>query len=129
MLDNGRSRQLARGNGLFDEIDSLITIGYSVAAREQETLGNSIYREHIVPCDLIITKAVEMVKAGSTDEEIARMIYENLFIVILTPEQAAHLDYTLGLKTTMPAGWKFGDSPLARINHAGFALETLSKSV
>ena len=122
MLDNGRTRQLARGNGLFDEIDSMITLGCSEAAKILLNMGKTAYREHIVPCDLIISQAVAMIKAGSTDDEVALMIFKNLFIVIITPEEAAHLDYVLGLKTTMPAGWNFGDDIFARLVLAGIAV-------
>ena len=46
--------------------------------------------------------------------EITQMIISNLAIVLIHEDEAQHLDVTLGLRTTMPDGWKFGDSIYAR---------------
>jgi hypothetical protein len=92
--------------------------------------NDGIWREHPVPCDLIIKKAVDMIKERRTgkviDEEViadvAKMIQRNLMIVWITKSEADRLDNQLGLKTTMPQGdgWDpFKDDPLSRLKAGG----------
>ena len=40
---------------------------------------------------------------------------KNLKVVHITEKQAEYLDIKLGLRTTMPKDWKFGDDEFARI--------------
>lgn len=61
-------------------------------------------------------KVYTMIKDGDTDDQIVEMLKKNLIVVNITEKQAEYLDIKLGLRTTMPKGWKFGDDPLARIN-------------
>jgi len=135
---------LPRGGGekstsTFDINDNLLAQGYSESAAELMKSGrgtwdkknnDGIWREHPVPCDLIIKKAVDMIKARRTgkliDEEIigevAKMIQRNLMIVWITKDEADKLDNELGLKTTMPQGdsWDpFKDDPLSRLKVGG----------
>lgn len=119
----GRPEWLGRGNGTFDSVDNLITIGYSINGRVQENSGKNAYREHVVPCTLIERKAIEMFKQNCTVDQVANMIKDNLFILRISDEEAYHLDIELGLRTTMPEGWDFGQDPLSRIRHAGIILE------
>jgi len=119
----GRPEWLGRGNGTFDSIDSLITVGYSLNGRVQENNGKNAYREHIVPCTLIERRAIEMLKENHTTEQVAEMIKQNLFILKISDEEAYLLDVKLGLKTIMPMGWEFGHDPFARLTHAGIILE------
>ncbi|NMC59268.1 MAG: hypothetical protein GYA51_07800 [Candidatus Methanofastidiosa archaeon] len=107
-----------RGTLQMDSIDDLIIIGESV----NRTPENS-YREHIIPCDFLICEAVEMVKSGKSNAEIALMFKNSLNIVLITPEEANELNTTLGLKTSMPSGWKIGDDPLARLTAANIHLK------
>lgn len=118
LIDEGFPQLLARCNGLFDQIDDIIIVGESVNRTEENT-----YREHIIPCDLIVSKAVEMFKNGESVTDVAIMIQQNLFIVLITNEEAYQLDITLKLKTIMPSGWKFGDDVLARLKAANIILK------
>ena len=102
-------------------VDNDITVGKSTARTEENS-----YREHIVPCDYIIEEAIRMYEEGSSIEEVAVMINQNLFIVLISKEEAVKLDYELGLKTTMPEGWKFGDSVFARLDAADIQYKSYS---
>ena len=51
----------------------------------------------------------------ATNGQLVEMMKKNLKLVHITEKQAEYLDIKLGLRTTMPKGWKFGDDPLARI--------------
>ena len=93
---------------IFDELDLYAAIN--------EALEKNNYREHAVPITMIIDRIFTMIKDGATDAEIIKMIKKNLVVVNILEKQAEYLDITLGLRTTMPKGWKFGDDPLARIN-------------
>ena len=92
---------------VFDELDLYAAIN--------EALEKNNYREHAVPITMIIDRIFTMIKDGATDAEIIKMIKKNLIVVNILEKQAEYLDITLGLRTTMPKGWKFGDDPLARI--------------
>ena len=92
---------------VFDELDLYAAIN--------EALEKNNYREHAVPITMIIDRIFTMIKDGATDAEIIEMIKKNLIVVHIKEKQAEYLDITLGLRTTMPKGWKFGDDPLARI--------------
>ena len=92
---------------VFDELDLYVAIN--------EALEKSSYREHAVPITMIIKRIFTMIKDGATDAEIIEMIKKNLIVVHIKEKEAEYLDITLGLRTTMPKGWKFGDDPLARI--------------
>ena len=92
---------------VFDELDLYAAIN--------EALEKNNYREHAVPITMIIDRIFTMIKDGATDAEIIEMIKKNLIVVHIKEKEAEYLDITLGLRTTMPKGWKFGDDPLARI--------------
>lgn len=117
-VDNGMPGGLNRGTLQMDSIDDLIIIGEST----NRTLENS-YREHIIPCDYLICEAVEMVRAGKKDIEIALMFKNLLNIVLISNEEQKILDEELKLKTTMPQDWKIGDSPLARLEAANIHIK------
>jgi hypothetical protein len=60
---------------------------------------------------------------GASIEEVASAIDRHLRIVLISSDEAHRLDHQLGLKTSMPPGWKFGkDDPMARLNTAGITL-------
>jgi len=134
---------LPRGGGskpktTFDINDNLIAQGYSEGAAELMKVGRGewskenqqgVWREHAVPCDLIINKGVEMVKQNKSgiliDQnlimKIAEMIRRNLIIVWVTIPEREKMDFELGLQTTMPQGdgWDpFSDDPLSRLRAA-----------
>ena len=109
---------LARGLLSGDSIDRLISRGESVDCGSVD-----YWREHIVPCIMIHNKAIEMVLGGSTKTEVSQMVASNLAIVRITKAEAHKLDVELGLRTTMPAGWNWGDSIFARLDSAGIKLK------
>lgn len=100
----------------FDKIDHLVALN--------DPLPNNSYREHLVPLTLIANEGLRMLKSGASDSEIAVMLQQNVFVYHITKQQAKHLDITLGLRTTMPEGWKFGDSVFARLEKAGIKYKT-----
>lgn len=101
-----------------DSIDHLITIGESTKRTKENT-----YREHIVPCIMIFNQAVTMTLEKRSVTEVAQMIKTNLAIVLITNEEATKLDNELDMQTSMPDGWKFGDSVFARLETAGITLK------
>ena len=111
MFETGMTAMIDRRSSLFDRIDHRITLN--------KPLTKDSYREHVVPIIFLVNEAIKMFKEGATDAEIANMLQQNLFVYHITKDQAKHLDNELGLKTTMPKGWKFGDSVFARLDAAG----------
>lgn len=111
---------------VFDSIDSMITIGYSIKGRQQEISGKPAYREHIVPIDWCITKAFEMLENGQSVEDVAQMFKRNIKLVLISDEEQDLLDNKLGLQTTMPIGFTDGNDPMSRLNYAGILLENKS---
>ena len=94
--------------GPFDKIDHLI-------AQNAPLVKNS-YREHIVPITMIIDEAARMLKdENANNGQLIEMLKKNLKVVHITEKQAEYLDIKLGLRTTMPKNWKFGDDEFARI--------------
>jgi hypothetical protein len=108
---------------IFDSIDNMITVGYSIKGRLQELSGKPAYREHPVPIDWCISKAFEMFQAGSSVEEVAQMFKRNIKLVRISDEEAHLLDSVLKLQTTMPPGFEDGHDPLTRLTYAGILLE------
>lgn len=122
-IKRGQPWAISRGFSGFDNMDNKITIGYSIKGRQQELNGKNAYREHIVPCDLIMRKGIEMFKVNATIEEVANMFANNNFILKISDDEAYKLDVELGLRTTMPEGWDFGQDVYARIKFANIQLE------
>jgi len=108
---------------VFDDIDNIVTIGYSKEGRKQLLGGKNAYREHIVPIDWCINKSFEMLKNNASVEDVAQMFKRNIKVLLISDYEQDLLDNKLGLKTTMPEGFKDGDDPLARIKFAGIELE------
>ena len=71
----------------------------------------SVYREHAVP----VWTLLQLIE-GKTDDEAFDILNRNLHIVLITKEDAKHLDHDLKLQTVMPKGWVDGDTPFARFN-------------
>lgn len=101
----------------FDQHDELITVGKSQAVIDDPTAPT--WREHIVPCTLILEETVKMVQAGCTIPQLAQMLKENLAIVVITADEAKRLDAVY--QTTMPVGWQFGDNVFARLDAMNIA--------
>lgn len=111
---------------IFDDIDKMITVGYSIKGREQEKNGKPAYREHTVPIDWTINKAFEMLQNGYSVDEVAQMFKRNVKIVLISDEEQDILDNKLKLRTTMPYGFEDGHDPLTRIHFSGILLENKS---
>jgi len=101
----------------FDGHDNLIKIGHS-KAYQAAVAADSTYtgrREHIVPCTMIIQEGIRMVREDDASVvKIAQMFKSNLAIVMISDEEQQLVDSVY--KTTMPAGWQFGDNICARLD-------------
>lgn len=100
----------------FDGHDELIKVGHSKAWEAAKAADPTYkgWREHIVPCTMIIQEAIRMAQEGTTVVDLAQMLKTNLAIVMISNEEQKHLDAVY--QTTMPAGWQFGDSVTARLD-------------
>lgn len=99
--------------------DELVIVGQSQKGKE--------YREHVVPCALIRDECMKMYEQGYTIDQVAEAIERHVVIVKITFEERKYLDKSLGLKTTMPLGWKFNkDDIFARLHVASIKF-TLSE--
>lgn len=116
-----------------DKLDRLIRKGRSVNAPEE-----SPYREHVVPCILIHNEVIRLLlEAGVRDQEVAdeiihqvaKLIKDNLAIVYISREEQNKIDITMGLRTSMPKSWKFGDSIYARLELAELEWESFDDEV
>jgi len=112
-----------------DKLDHLITVGKSVNAPEDNP-----YREHVVPCVLIHNEAIkQFIDNGVLDnevspqviKEISCFIQSNLAIVLISREEQNLLDVQMGLRTSMPKNWKFGDNIYARLELAEIEWDTI----
>lgn len=114
-IDNEDQNMLDIARKLLDgdDIDHLITIGHSTKRTTNET-----YREHIVPCVMIHNELIEMYMRGSSLTEMGQFLKQYLAVVLIHPSEAEKMDIELGLRTTMPENWKWGDSIFARLNAA-----------
>jgi hypothetical protein len=82
------------------------------------------HREHVVPCAHLRDRCMELLRAGLPPEAAADWMRPYLAIVMITPQQANTLDIVLGLKTRMPAGWRFDfDCIFDRLHEAGIAFD------
>jgi len=113
MLD--AARNLLSG----EDIDHLLIVGKSLNYRQTTDQR----REHIVPCILIHNKAIEMTKCNASITVVAQMIKHHLAIVLITQQEADYVDIELGLKTSMPEGWDFGQNVFARLDAAKIKLQ------
>ena len=70
----------------------------------------------------------EMIKAGRSDEEIAAFIAAHLKIVLVSPQESAHLDAKAGadVRQKMPLDWKLGGDPYRRLGDAGIVWDPIS---
>jgi hypothetical protein len=96
-----------------DSIDHLITVGVS-----KNRTNDNTYREHIVPCIMIHNQLIDMCLNGKTLCEMAQFLKTHLAIVLVTKQEAEKMDIELGMRTSMPDGWKWGDSVFSRLEAA-----------
>lgn len=70
--------------------------------------GAPVHPEHLVPCVVLIQEVRRLLSEERlTDEQIARLLQRHWKIGCISKEQAKRLDYELGYRSTMPAGWCF----------------------
>jgi hypothetical protein len=122
-LEHKPAGNFGRAFGMIDSLNNAVTIGYSVQGKLAEEAGEPTWQEHTCPVDFQIVKAYEMVSNNTPDVEIVNFFKRNNKVVIISKMEQEKLDIELKLQTTMPEGWKDGDSPLARLHHAGIVLE------
>ena len=115
---NDKEKLACGGHSRLFEVlipDAYIIAGESLAGRE--------YREHVVPINLIRNHAYHMFNNGYLIEDVANMIENNLYIILITTKERDILDKSVevggkGWKYDMPDEWKFGDDAFARLNQA-----------
>jgi hypothetical protein len=56
---------------------------------------------------------------GKTLSEMAQFLKTHLAIVLVTKQEAEKMDIELGMRTSMPDGWNWGDSVFSRLEVAG----------
>ncbi len=100
-----------------DKFDKKISINFASIERT--------YREHLVPCVMIHNHIIEMIQSDKTLTEVAKVISHHLKIAYIKPDEAKTLDYEMKLRTSMPNGWNWGDSIMARLNAAQIELHNL----
>jgi len=108
---------------LGDERDDIFCIGRSRAAAASAWTPGDLRREHAVPLVLIRDEILRRLEAGAGRVEIADLLMSNVGVVWITRAEQHFLDVKCRLQSTMPPGWKFGDSRLARFKSAGIILE------
>ena len=65
---------------------------------------------------MVINELFRMIKdENATNAQLVEMMKKNVKVYHITEKQAEYLDIKLGLRTTMPKDWKFGDDEFARI--------------
>lgn len=103
-------------------------VGESVSIEMPGSTGS--WREHIVPCKVILDNCTKMFEDGKSDDEVAFQIERHLLIARITKEERHQLDFgDVKLKTDMPPDWKFGkDDPYARLTAAGITLKSIQSA-
>ena len=73
-------------------------------------LGAPTQPEHVVPCSVLINESFRLIKEGNlSDSEIAMLLQKHWKIATISRIEAKRIDLELGLKSRMPAGWRFED--------------------
>lgn len=79
--------------------------------------------EHVVPCAFMINECKRLIKEGVPDELIASLLEKHWKVALISKEEQRRLDYDIGLKSTMPEGWRFEDGDtFARLKQANIEL-------
>lgn len=76
------------------------------------------YREHAVPRVYLRDECLKLYSAGASVEEVAKLLDENLRIVLISRDEASRLNSSY--KVSMPKEWRIGESdPLERFHQVG----------
>ena len=98
--------------------DILTEIGRSV------TITEGGWREHVIPCRVIIYEIHRMFANAESDESVAQFIREHVMIVRVSDEERRRLDSRDSkLKQRMPKDWEFGHDKFDRFLKAGIKFE------
>lgn len=103
---------------IFDTLvwHQYITVGKSKDGAE--------HKEHLVPCAVIRDIANAEFENGASTEEVATIVERLLKVAYISKSERHKIDFELGLKTRMPAGWDYrNDSVYARLDTGGVELE------
>ena len=100
-----------------------VGIGESIELKDESTF----HPEHVVPCAVLISETCRLIELNVlSNEEIATLLQKHWKIAKITKEQAKHIDYKLGYKSSMPKDWSFETgNTLARLELAKITLETI----
>lgn len=91
--------------------------------------GEPVHPEHVVPCAKMIEECCRLIKNNMAEIDIATLLSKHWKIAYISKSQAAYIDYDLGWKDKMPAGWRFEDGETyERLNRAGIYLLPLDNS-
>ena len=86
-------------------------VGYG-KTKETVTENIRVHPEHVVPCAVLISECMRLIKSGMSKDKIATLLTKHWKIVYITKEQAKLLDTKTNntyFKHTMPKDWKFED--------------------
>ena len=103
----------------FDRVDKHIIVGQSRLSLKM--VGAAFKREHVVPCNMLTSKAMEMMDDGVGDSVVARFIKDHCLIVKLLTFEQEHVDVLH--RRDMTVGWNWGMDPFARMTLAGIEWE------
>ena len=76
---------------------------------------------------MIRDHCLKMFAEGAKDEDVAPFIKQHLRIVHITKAECDRLD-KMGLRFTMPEGWKAGNNPMARMEIASIAVKPIEST-
>jgi hypothetical protein len=105
----------------FDNVDARITAGFTKEWKDARDRGMTTWREHAVPCNLIKSKAVEMIRNGDCNRQVSEFILKHAKIVLLAEYQHKILDEHV--RDKMPSDWRFGDDVYARFTYMNVQFE------
>lgn len=88
------------------------------------SLKGGEYREHLVPRAIIRDECLKLFDSGVSVEEVAKSIRVNLKVAKISKQEAKHIDWELGLRTTMPNGWTYASGDyMARLRAGNVVLK------
>jgi len=94
--------------------DDLTEIGMS------DSITEGGWREHVVPCRVVIYECHRRFASGESDADVAKYIRDHVKIVRISDAERRLLDgRESGLKQSMPGDWKYGDDIFRRLANVG----------
>jgi hypothetical protein len=109
------------GTGIHSRIFVLVNERFII---DGESVNGNGHKEHVVPLCLIRDECLKLYDERHSVETVTQAIMKHLSIVLISPKEQEHIDFTLKLKNKMPKGWIFGkDEILARLIEGGIKLK------